>query len=88
MLLVAVVIAKILSPDVFVLAALAYKFSSKLYQVALWGLAYIAINEFLLHQSQITRQIDPISLFAAAVAFAIVYGAIHWIAGIIKKRKP
>lgn len=87
MLFVAVVIAKIISPELIIIALLAYKLSTRPYHVLLWAIAYVAINEWLLHQIQITRRIDPLSLFAAAVAFAIVYGSVYWVAKMIKKRK-
>lgn len=62
-------------------------FSSKLYQVAIWGAVYIVANELFLHWAQVTDRTDPLSLIAAAIAFAIVYGIVCWIGNSIKKRK-
>lgn len=75
----AVFIAKLLSPFVFVFAIAAHVFSSKPVHIGLWVLVYVIFTEVALHSLQPGRTTELLPAIAAALAFVVAYGVVKLI---------
>ncbi len=83
MIIVAVFVAKLLSPEIIILAGLLGWFSRAWWQIIIGAIVVAGINESVLTALQMTRQFNPLSVmlgFAAAMAWA-------WLAFTISQRR-
>lgn len=83
MIIVAVFVAKLLSPEIIILAGLLGWFSRAWWQIIIGAIVVAGVNEAVLAAMQMNRQFNPLSVmlgFAAAMAWA-------WLAFTISQRR-